>query len=505
MITNVVEYLELTARRLPHKIALVDAVSQLTFSELRDRSRGIAGRIAARTALRNQPVGVYLPESAETVCCFLGVLYSGNIYAPLDIKSPALRLAAVLRKLEPTIVITDEKLEPVLRQAGLPAERILILSRDDPPGNEPGAERFRDTLSIDPVHILHTSGSTGDPKGVTISHAAVYDYIEWIREYYQVTEDDTIGNQAPLYFDVSTLDLYLSLATGATLVLIPKEHFLFPARLLEYMCEQRVNTICWVPSTLAAIANQDLLARTAAPPLRKILFAGEVMHNRHLNYWRRHYPQALFSNIYGPTEITVTCTYYIVDREFADDEPLPIGIPRRNMEILILNENNEPAATGEFGELCVRGSALGLGYWNDPEKTAAAFAQNPLNRHFPEAIYRTGDLAYFNKRGEIIFVGRKDSQVKYLGYRIELGEIETAAMATDSVGNACVLYDADRLQFVLFYEGDNELGAGQLRQALLKRLPKYMVPASFVHLPRLPLNANGKVDRLALKNWGQSA
>jgi amino acid adenylation domain-containing protein len=402
------------------------------------------------------------------------------------------------------MVITDEKHKLTLRQAGLPAERILVLSRDDAPGEEQGIERFRQTINTDPVYILHTSGSTGTPKGVTIPHAGVLDYIEWARECYGVTEEDTIGNQAPLHFDNSTLDLYLSFATGATLVLIPEEHFLFPLRLLQYLCAQQVNMIFWVPSMMAAIANQDLLARTAAPPLRKILFAGEVMHSRHLNYWRRYYPQALFSNLYGPTEITVDCTYYIVDREFGDDEPLPIGAPRRNMDILILKEDNEPTATGELGELCVRGAALGLGYWNDPEKTAAAFVQNPLNPHFPEAIYRTGDLAYRNARGEIFFAGRKDSQVKHLGYRVELGEIEAAAMAADLVGNACVLYDAGRTQFVLFYEGDNKLEAGQLRQALLKKLPKYMVPANFVHLPRLPLNANGKVDRLALKSWEQA-
>jgi D-alanine--poly(phosphoribitol) ligase subunit 1 len=222
------------------------------------------------------------------------------------------------------------------------------------------------------------------------------------------------------------------------------------------------------------------------------------MQNRHLNYWRRKFPEALFSNLYGPTEITVDCTYYIVDREFADDDPLPIGFPRRNMDILVLTEENLPAAVGERGELCVRGTSLAHGYWRDPEKTAAAFTQNPLNLSYPERIYRTGDLVYRNERGEMFFVGRKDGQIKHMGYRVELGEIETAAVGIPEIGNACAIYDAAGSRIVMFYEAEHELAPAYLRKSLLQKLPKYMIPTVFSHEAELPLNANRKIDRLQL-------
>jgi len=249
---------------------------------------------------------------------------------------------------------------------------------------------------------------------------------------------------------------------------------------------------------LTSVAHFRALDTEELPALRKVLFAGEVMPTRTLRYWRRKYPQALFSNLYGPTEITVDCTYYIVEREFADDEPLPIGFPCRNTSILILNEQNQPAASGEIGELCVRGSSLALGYWNDPAKTASAFSQNPLNTHYPERIYRTGDLVYVNTEAEIIFVGRRDSQVKHYGYRIELGEIETAVLAIPEIGNACVLYNSAAKAITLVYEAKGPTSPALIRQALSKRLAKYMLPTSFHQLDDLPLNPNGKIDRTLL-------
>jgi D-alanine--poly(phosphoribitol) ligase subunit 1 len=384
-----------------------------------------------------------------------------------------------------------------LISAGRPADRILNLD-ELPPDPAPLPEALPESVDTDPAYIIHTSGSTGVPKGVVIPHRGIIDYIEWARECYRVTEADTIGNQAPFHFDNSTLDLYLCFSTGATLVIIPEELFLFPIKLIEYVARQEIRLIFWVPSVLAAVANTDVLSKTALPRLTKILFAGEVMQNRHLNYWRRHFPDALFSNLYGPTEITVDCTYYLVDRPFADSDPLPIGVPCRNSDVLILNDRNLPAATGERGELCVRGSSLALGYWNNPEKTAAAFVQNPLNPHYPERIYRTGDIVWRDGRGEIYYAGRNDHQIKHLGYRIELGEIETAALAIPEIRNVCVIYDYARTQIVMFYEAPQELSSGVMRKALLERLSKYMLPSVFVCVNELPLNANGKIDRLAL-------
>jgi amino acid adenylation domain-containing protein len=494
MRTNVIEFLEATARRLPGKAAVIDARGSVTFSELLDRANGIAAAIHSRTPARNQPIAVYLPRSKECLAAFAGVLLSGNAYAPLDTKSPAARLRVLLGKLEPALIITDPGHLAELSEAGVSDDCILLDDGSTAPAKLPG----RRTVDTDPAYIIHTSGSTGVPKGVVVSHRGVADYIDWARQCYGVTESDTIGSQAPFHFDNSTLDIFLCFAAGATLVLIPEEHFLFPLRLVEYLAAHSVRFIFWVPSVLASVARLDILSQTELPPLAKILFAGEVMPARCLNYWRAKYPHALFSNLYGPTEITVDCTYYIVDREFRDDEPLPIGFARPNMEVLMLDDDGRPAAEGERGEILVRGSALALGYWNDAERTAAAFVQNPLNPHFPDPVYRTGDIGYRNQRGEIMFVGRRDQQIKHLGYRIELGEIEAAAMALPEIRNACVVYDPEESRIAMFYESVRPVGAGELRKQLLAKLPKYMVPALMTALPELPQNANGKVDRVKL-------
>jgi D-alanine--poly(phosphoribitol) ligase subunit 1 len=229
--------------------------------------------------------------------------------------------------------------------------------------------------------------------------------------------------------------------------------------------------------------------------LRKVFFAGEVFPTKHLNYWRRHLPGAFFVNLYGPIEISVDCTYFIVDREFADDEKLPIGFPCRNTDILILNDQNQPVSGEEPGELCVRGSSLALGYWNNPERTAQAFVQNPLNPHYPELIYRTGDLVHRSARGEIMFLGRKDFQIKHLGYRIELGEIEHAVLQVDGVRNCCVVYHQGRKEITLFFESEQNLAPATIREQLAAFLPKYMLPTVFHRLEQLPRNPNGKIDR----------
>jgi len=494
-IVNVLGYLEATAARMPSKTALIDARGSLTFLELVQGARALGGALAARTQARNEPIAVYLSKSKECATAFAGILYSGNCYAPLDVKLPAARVASILGSLRPALTVTDRKHAAALAEAGYDASRMVFL---EDAASAPPAELPARSIDADPAYIIHTSGSTGIPKGVTIAHRSVIDYIEWALGTYGVDDTAVIGSQAPFHFDNSTLDLYLCFAAGATLVLVPEDKYAFPVTLIDYLREQGVTFVFWVPSVLVSVANLDLLGKMELPPLRHILFAGEVMSTRHLNYWRKWFPGALFSNLYGPTEITVDCTYYIVEREFADHEALPIGFPCRNSDILILNEENQQALPGERGELCVRGSSLALGYWNDAEKTAAAFCQNPLQTHYPERIYRTGDVVYANERGEIIFVGRNDGQIKHQGYRIELGEIETAALSLTEIRNACVLYDKEKSRIILIYEADTALDAGFLRQSLGKLLPKYMLPAVSRWMENLPLNANGKIGRKAL-------
>ena len=273
---------------------------------------------------------------------------------------------------------------------------------------------------------------------------------------------------------------------------------MFPSKLVEFLNTQPINFIFWVPTIMVNIANLDLLANIKLERLQKVLFIGEVFPTRHFNYWRRHLPRALFVNLYGPIEITVACTYYIADHELPEEEKMPVGFPCRNTDILILNEQNQLAKGNEQGEICVRGSSLALGYWNNPERTAKGFVQNPLNPHYPELIYRTGDLGYWNDRGEIMFLGRRDFQIKHLGYRIELGEIEHAVLQVDGVRNCCVVYNQNKKEITLFYECDKELAPGFIRERLSPLLPKYMLPTLFNWMELMPRNPNGKIDRQKL-------
>jgi non-ribosomal peptide synthetase component F len=307
-----------------------------------------------------------------------------------------------------------------------------------------------------------------------------------------------MGSLAPIYFDAYTLEFCMCIAKGATWVVVPEQLAMFPPKLVEFVATQPINFIFWVPTIMVNIANLDLLSKFKLDRLTKVFFIGEVFPTKHLNYWRRHLPGAVFVNLYGPIEITVACTYYVADRELSDDDKLPIGFPCRNTEILVLNEQNQLTKGDEPGEICVRGSSLALGYYNNAERTSKGFVQNPLNPHYPELIYRTGDLGFWNSRGELMFLGRRDFQIKHLGYRIELGEIEHAVLQVDGIRNCCVVYNQNKKEITLFYECDKELAPAFIRERLLTVLPKYMLPTVFNWMELMPRNPNGKIDRQKL-------
>jgi amino acid adenylation domain-containing protein len=501
---NAIEYFEEGAlASVPGKTAVVDGNARYTFSEVAAQAKRVAMAILARQPALNRPIAVYLPKNAHTVFADLAIVYAGNCYANLDVRSPGERVAAILGNLDYELVVTSQGGAAALADMGVPADKILriedALDAHADWDDALLASRRAGVIDTDPLCIIHTSGSTGVPKGVALNHRSTIDFMDWAFATLRLDGSEVIGSLSPFYFDIYSLELFLCLAKGATLDIIPEQLSAFPAKLLEHLREAEVSFIFWVPTIMVAIANQDLLSRLPPQALRKVLFAGEVFPTRHLNYWRRHLTQAMFVNLYGPIEITVDCTYFIVDREMADDEKLPIGLPCRNSDVLIITEDNRPAAPLEHGELCIRGSSLALGYWNNPEKTAQAFTQNPLQPHYPERIYRSGDIVYRNERGEIMFVGRKDYQIKHLGYRIELGEIEHAALQVRGIKNACVVYDAPRKEIVLYVESPEEITAAELRRELAGRLPKYMLPTVCERVPQMPRNPNGKIDRLALQ------
>lgn len=494
---NVLEYLEASAFRLPEKTAFADAAESLGFEQLLRASRAI-GSALCRKGIYKEPVVVFMQKAPKEIAAFFGVVYGGCYYVPIDEEMPRLRIQMILDSLPARLMICDEKTMAAARDLSFSGEQLLYEELASEPVNQGALALVRErAIDTDPLYIVFTSGSTGVPKGVTASHRCVMDYIESLDEVLKTGEDTVFGNQTPLYVDASLKEVYSTIRCGSTTWLIPKSLFSFPVKLVEYLNEHKINTVCWVVSALTMISSFGTFDTVKLETLHTIAFGSEVFPIKQFRIWREHLKDARFINLYGPTEATGMCCYYEVDREFELDEAIPIGRPFKNREILLLNGQGKAAAPGETGEICVRGSALGLGYYRNPEKTSESFVQNPLHCDYPDLVYKTGDLARYNSRGELVFVSRKDYQIKHMGYRIELGEIEMNVNALEGISMACCLYNREKDRIVLFYVGSLE--PKDVVQQMKQRVPRYMVPNRMVRLERMPLTANGKIDRVSLK------
>lgn len=491
---NIIQYLLETVKRVPKKVAVDDGNEKITFSDLLDSAKKIA--IAIHDCeLHNCPIGVYLSKSCKMIQSFAGISLSGNFYIPLDTKSPSERVNSILNIVDAQLIITDKMHVKAMGVFGRKYVLLEDLLAFDTPNDEIIDGLLEYQIDLDPAYSIFTSGSTGTPKGVVISHKSVIDFIDWEIKRFNIDCNLRIGNQVPFYFDVSVSDIYLMYATGSTLIIIPEVYFSFPAKLVNFLNEKEINFVFWVPFVLINVANFDIFSEYKPKYLKNIFFAGEVMPNRHLNYWRKHLPDCRYVNLYGPTEITVISTYYEVDRTFEDNESLPIGYPCENCRNMILVDDKREASVNEKGELCIEGTCLALGYYGDWEKTNKSFIQNPLNNHYNDKIYLTGDIVYKNTYGEIIYCGRKDSQIKHNGYRIELGEIENGVLSSHMVDNCCCVYDFINKKIILFYESKNDLILGKFRKEVGLKVPRYMLPNEYIHEDYLKRNANGKIDR----------
>lgn len=504
MIKNIIEYFIKTVKNNGNKIAVIEGESKISFSDLDRKSKILASNIIDCVTGSNHPVAIFLPKTIDSVIADVAITYSGNIYMNLDIKTPLDRINNIVSLIEPKLIITNsiylkqvESLrlsQPILNIDTIDFENGLI--EDDLL-----LKRISKLIDTDPYCIINTSGSTGTPKGVVLNHKSFVDFTEWSINTFKFSGDEIIGSLSPLVFDIYSYELCMLMSKGSTIVLIPDTLAAFPIKILEILEKQDVTFLFWVPTIMVNISNMGLLNKIKLPSLKTVWFAGEVFPTKQFNYWKNNLKHCLFANLYGPIEITLDCTYFIVDRDIPDDEPLPIGIACRNTDILILNDEDKLAKKGEEGELCVRGTSLAMGYYNNPEKTSLAFVQNPLNNSYPEIIYRTGDIVAVNNLDEIIFKGRKDSLIKHLGYRIELGEIEHVIVNTLKIAkNGCIVYNVNKKEITLFYEASNEISAVEFRKELTKALPKYMIPTVYTFMQELPRNTNGKIDRLFLKN-----
>ena len=497
---KITDYLEEIVTRLPNKVAYIDQEREISFSEIRSEAFSIAEELITRGYYK-QPVLLFIEKSVSLISCFLGAAYSGNFYSPIDTKMPEERISKIITTLNPAIVITDRKHKEQVESfvSGFDVcifEELIAKKVDNVDYILQVNKRIVDT---DILYVLFTSGSTGTPKGVIINHKAAIDFIDWIADCYHFNENTVFANQAQLYFDLSIQDVYAPIKTGATTVLISNRMYSAPVRVWKTILKYKVNTLVWIPSMLSMFANLDVLRNVEKASLKTVLFCGEVMPMKQLNYWINEYPEVVFGNLYGPTECTEACTYYTIDRKFKDDDVLPIGIPCENSDAMIIAEDGRIVTkTGEIGELCVRGTCLSSGYYGDSAKTSEVFVQNPLNPNYPELIYKTGDLVCYNEYHELVYVSRKDFQIKIRGYRVELGEIEAAVSAIENITYNCCLFDSKKEKIILVYTGS--ISENDLNSQLSAKLQEYMIPSEYIKRNEMLFNINGKVDRKALAN-----
>lgn len=491
---NILEYLEQSEKKFGAKIAVDDGSRAYTYHELLILAKKIGSGISCHTP-PDHPVPVMADKGADTLAAMLGAVYAGCFYVPIHPGQPVERLKDMFRSLQASVVITVSEHVNKIREAGFTGRICLLGEFSESPSDETGLQEIRSrAIDTDLLYGMFTSGSTGTPKNVIVSHRAAIDFINGFTELFDLTDEDVIGNQAPFDFDVSVKDIYSALKTGATLIIIPTAFFSTPPLLLDYLCEKKVTALIWAVSALCLISALRGLEYKVPESVNKILFSGEAMPVKQLNIWRKYLPGAVFINLYGPTEITCNCTFYRIEKEFGEDEKLPMGRAFPNRRVFLLDDaDRRIEKPGQQGEVCVAGTSLAGGYYNNPEQTGKSFVQNPFRKGYQELIYRTGDLAYYDEEGLLYFCGRKDFQIKHMGHRIELEEIETVINGVAGVQRGYCVFDHEKNRIVAFVAGS--AGKTEIRACLKEKLPPYMVPSVFVPIPGVMLTKNGKVDR----------
>jgi amino acid adenylation domain-containing protein len=486
----------------------------ITYRELDERSSQLAHLLRQRGVEKGDRVGLFFPKCLESIVSMLGVLKAGGVYVPLDPQAPADRISYIVGNCGIRILITNEE-----RRAALAPETVNTLecciltegegNRSDivawaqlaeyPTNEAPGVT----LVETDLAYILYTSGSTGSPKGVMLTHQNALTFIEWCAEEFQVRSEDRLSNHAPLHFDLSVFDVYNTLEAGATLYLITEDLALFPASLANFIETQQITIWYSVPSALMLLLLHGRVTSEKLKSLRVILFAGEVFPMKYLRQLAEISSASDLYNLYGPTETNV-CTYYKIERErLAEFNTLPIGIACANTECFPVTPDGQLAKPGEVGELHVRGPSVTNGYWADPEKTKKMVVPNHFQENFEEKMYRTGDMVTVGEDGNYYFQGRRDSQIKSRGYRIELGEIESALLSHPDVREAAVLaipneLVGNRIRAVVVPHVPGVLTVLQLQQYCASRIPKYMIPEVIDLCDELPKTSTGKIDRVKL-------
>lgn len=498
---SVLDWLEETVSVYPEKIAFESLEKGVTFRELELQAKRIGSKICELN-VNNTPIAVMLDKEVTTISTFLGVVYSGRAYAPIDISLPESRIEKILSCLNASVIITEtkylDKVKVLCDRIGLHVTILVLADMLNGEIHEKDLSVIRQNMiETDPLYIIFTSGSSGIPKGVITSHHSLMCYIEAYVGVMGIDESDKLGNQSPLDYIAAIRDIYIPLLKGSSTYLIPKNYFMQMDELANLIEEKKITALGWSTSALSVLTSLGMTNEKRMQTVKKICFSGSIMHGGVLRQWQTMLPETLFVNQYGPTEATASCTYYVIDHVVEENEVIPIGKPYKNYKIILLKEDKTEAGIGEEGEICVGGPILALGYYNNLEKTYQDFIQNPLNSAYEEIIYKTGDIGEIKSDGLLYFHGRKDRQIKHMGHRVELDEIELAANSISGIKESCTLYNSEEGSIWLFYSGETSLK--DLVKELRAQLPGFMVPRKVKQLTELPKLPNGKTDMQTLK------
>jgi len=517
------EFVTRSAETNADRLAVVMGEQRLTYGDLEAESNRLGRLLLERGCRRGDRVCVLAPKSPASILGMVAALKADCAYVPIDVASPAARTERILTSAEPRIILASPSaaaLVAELTAADTLCADLEIVLLEEPLGDEgfdyvatpeDWAGRSHEALEYaavpdDLAHILFTSGSTGVPKGVMITHANVLAFIEWATEYFGITAADRISCHPPLHFDMSTFDIYGSFSTGAELHLVPPAAALVPHKLAALIREAQLTQWFSVPAVFNYMAKFNVVGEDHLGSLQRVIWCGEVLPTPTLIHWMQRLPSARFTNLYGPTEATIASSYYTVPAPPASPiAAVPIGRACGGEELAVLGADMRAAPTGEIADLYIGGAGLSPGYWRDDPKTNAAFVAHPSSSNPRARLYRTGDLARVGDDGLVYFVGRADSQVKSRGYRIELGEIEAALNGVELLKESAVVgvdlggFEGTTICCAYAPATGHDVTAATLRSRLSTLLPAYMVPSRWLPFDALPKNVNGKIDRPRLR------